>query len=1377
MGGLVTLAKPESLPDGASPRTYNTDFRVGSVKTCPGLTSVYSYAGSGAGPSPGSHAVDTSLGGAAWTNPGNVLLNTGVYATASLPAAVSVIDTITEVTYVAATNALEVQFNSPVPAGLFAYTFSGLSGFTLLNGQTLTAVSVFATSANFIFPGGGSVDVGPRRDSGQASIATLVPFSDAIDVTTFGFSVPGTSGILGFQVAITGYASTSCDVNAQMLKNGSPVGLVRSIALNISTPTIVDLGGANDLFGSAWSSADVNSTSFGVRLTASSSNTVVASLGYTTIKVFVSPSLSNFNFICTFTDQDGTVRNLSEDANGNLWVENVTSAPGQLALAIEGLTPNSYMTSAEGEGVEYLTFNNGFHGSDQPRQYTAQWTDRITQVGPGVAPVFTPVAASSTTFAIATITQPAQMSDPADPGHFQTIQWSQGPTSTAAGNVVTIFYANANSYPEDPVLSGAFNSGQTVYVYMSSLPSPYVNGTYQVTSVGKAVPPGGSAPRWYFTFQMTTSTYNQIGGPDTGTGFYQQTLATMTMSVAVPGLEVGNQVTISGTSVSNYNTSWPISQTVNSGAMAITQTQVTSGTATYSYSLSSGVAPVAGQPVTITGTTNANGGLNLVNATIVTATGGSTGSFTVAVSLPNAAAEAEQGQATTAGTIFTFDPGLTTLGSMTSPIYGPSTGGTITFAGSGQFVGSGTRQGTVFFITRNGYYTAPAPPVTFTCPSNTAAIAAALIPIGPPNVIKRGIAFTEPGQNGVPGANFFNIPTDVKYTVNNVQYTANSLIINDNTTTSATFFFTDQILLSSRAVDIYGFNLFNQIELGNPGWVVNYDSRNFYGLCQNKIQNFNNLSFDGGFLVATNPLPLGWTAPDQYGSLLASPIFGNSYYIRNSSGSLLSTAGLISQTAYQDAYGVPIIQPNTAYSVRVTARIPSGITAGNLVISLTSSGAVLGSFTLPFASMTTAMAIYSGTLLTAVLPSTPAALLLNISATGMANGADVEIDRIDPFPTAIPNLGTTVYGSYSGLSEQVDGITGQGKFTSENQQPVNGAVVMYDTFYGLKGQGPNASMYSWQASPNLEPADWTEPEVAQRAGACGPMAFDFGEQWLVEACRNGIYLFEGGQPGKIMQEIYQVWDALNWQAAETIWLKNDVTQRRLFVGVPMPTPNFWLPNAPADAAPTSPNVILMCNYQGLDSGEALKSSPQMHTTMFGTLNAIDMRRKWSLWTIAAPYGSFVQTATDKAFYLCNGENNSKVYMLDENNETFDGTEIDSLYTTAGLPNDAKRKELPALGDGNVRIGYMNMTCDITGNLQVRFLPNILLGPNDSTLGYNPWTVPGGFNGTGKSLWNRKASVNFFAVRSFVEFRGPHFDLSSLTLTAVKDVWSSPWGQK
>src|ERR1700753_3798152 len=83
--GLVTLASPSDLPEGASPRCQNVDFQAGSVFTRQGLTNPFTYQDAAAGPSPGQNATDVAQPfGVAWSQPGNVLLNTGAFASATL---------------------------------------------------------------------------------------------------------------------------------------------------------------------------------------------------------------------------------------------------------------------------------------------------------------------------------------------------------------------------------------------------------------------------------------------------------------------------------------------------------------------------------------------------------------------------------------------------------------------------------------------------------------------------------------------------------------------------------------------------------------------------------------------------------------------------------------------------------------------------------------------------------------------------------------------------------------------------------------------------------------------------------------------------------------------------------------------------------------------------------------------------------------------------------------------------------------------------------------------------------------------------------------------------------------------------------------------
>jgi len=963
LGGLVTLAKPESVPEGASPRTYDGDYDVGGWKTRAGLTNVYNTVDATIGPN-----APTSASSSTWNNPSNILTAPGSYASFS-----------------------------PVSA-----------------------------------------------------INSLI-------ISNFVFDIPTSDSIAGLLLSLNAYTNSQASISAQLMIGGVLVGVPRVVALP-SSPGSITLGSLTDLWGAFPTPANLNSLTFAIQISAVDVGFDLATVfaAGATLSVAVSTGTSNFQFITPFTAQNGDVKNLLLDADGNFWVEDVTNNPGVLTLATSGITPGSYQVGVNGPDVEYLACTNLSTGSDMSLQYTPKWIDRITQVGPGASPNFTPLQASTDTYAISTITQPPAVTDEYGNAFYGGVYFLQsaGPGSTTPGNIITVYYGDSvagGTGAQNADLVAAFNSGYPVYIYLtvSGIPAPFGPLTVQVTAVGEASPPGQPRQFYYFTFVTTSIAYTFYAGSGHPSyeAAWQRTLATMTTSVAVPGLTVGNVITTTGVSPSSWNNVWTISQALNSSAMVITETAVTSGVATYTYALTGGsmAAPVAGQLVTITGTDNANGALNLANATIATATGGSSGSFTVDVSLTsNYSTVAEDGQATTAGTEFDFDPGVNTLGTSTNPIYGNGAGGTLTFGGpAGQFIATGTKQGVVFFITRNGYYTCPSPPVTFTIPSNTTAIQATQIPIGPPNVIARGIAFTESGQNGTPGGNFFTYDTPVNYIVNDITYTATSLTINDNVTTSAQFFFTDFVLTSAEDIEDYGYNLFNQIEIGDPGWIAAYDSRNFYGQCWNKIQNFVNLSFDGGYLPATRLAPLGWTQPDAFGSLVVSPKFGDAYYVANNglklaitatamtsgtatysyagtnnpsagdpvtvtgttngsgvfnvtgatiatvnTGSMtftvtglsgtfssqpetgtasvtgtLPTAGLISQSAYQDVYLEPILNSNTAYSVRVTASNPSGITGGNLVISLTGSGIVYGTYTLPLASMTSDLQIFTGTIL------------------------------------------------------------------------------------------------------------------------------------------------------------------------------------------------------------------------------------------------------------------------------------------------------------------------------------------------------------------------------------------------------------------------------
>jgi hypothetical protein len=1089
---------------------------------------------------------------------------------------------------------------------------------------------------------------------------------------------------------------------------------------------------------------------------------------------------SNFNYVKTFIEDDGQDYTLALDSSGTLWLEDVTNSPDVLVNYDSDIIPGSFCRSVTQEDEEWMVFSNLIAGTDIPRHGSN--LDRISQVGPGAGPAVIGQSGTINVFDIAAsptgLTQQAAFSDPDDPGFLFAANFSAGPLSTSPGNVLTVFYMDAEVFilPYEYLLVGG-----SVYIDItapSSLSS--LTGTYIVQSVGQAVPPGGNHPLWYFTVQTVSTGNVFVHGTDGVTGTFQIGLATMTLTGPAT-IQVGDSVTLAGVGVTNWDGTYTILTTVNGGQYQITSTSLTSNVATYAYTpIGSSPNIAANEQVTVTGCTNGpivNGTsiFNVTNANVTTAT---SSVFTVAISAANVATAAETGNAVINGTIFQFDPGLNFANTTTTPIFGNSGGGTATIGGQ---LAAGVRQAVTIFVTRNGLTTAPSPPVIFETTGETSTLQVSQIAIGPENVIARIVAFT-----GANGGNFFYIPVPVTIQGTGQPTTYTATVVNDNVTQQATFTFTDAVLLAATAIDVEGNNLFNQTELGSSTWNIAYAGRMIYGGENNQVPNFTNLTFDGGYLQSTPlapnqgafPQPSGWTtdttSSGQGGSLITSPIFGTSYQIHNITGSTAAVLGLITQSAYQDFYKVPIILPNTAYSVRVRAAAQVAlIDSGNLVLDLYSPGQArqYGQFVLPLASLSISpeVGLYTGTLLTnSFLTQVPADLQLRLYAQNIPAGANLLIDRTEAFPTNQPVLATELACSYVDNPEAFDGVTGVLGVGEQNNQPALGAFVNYDILYILK----SGSLLSTQDSPGNEPANWTVREVSNKIGVCGINAYDYGEEWAVWANRAGLYAFDGGQPVNVSPEIKPTWDAINWLYGDTIWVRNDIVNRKILVGVPMATPNQWLPNAPTNANPTSPNVILMLNYKELNTFNDLVERAGVKISFTGKLIAWDMARKWSIWQIPCPYADFITQANGQSpLFFCNGAENSEISQQIPGQLNDNGTVIDSLYTTYGFVKDSERAEFgPILSAHRNLYKYLDMNLYGTGPCTITALPNVL------TPTY-PYVIPA-ITLANPAQNNVERPMNQTANRLFLQFEsntlnvsfptGSGFNLSSLTVSMVKD---------
>lgn len=1254
------------------------------------------------------------------------------------------------------------------------------------------------------------------------AVSYAVTNSDALYAQKFGFSIPGLA-INGIQIGVTGHVTGSTTFTAQLLQAGNPVGNVKTFSLTSSDSRVV-IGSPTDAWGTNLAATDINNPLFGVEIIALGSTAGEAFMDYVDATINQVTGSQNFNWFKTYEQPTGQISTLALDSNGTIWNEDVINNPGQLTSIFTEIQPGTFAKSVTFDDVEYICFSNLKNGTDVPLQWTGSYFDRISQVGPGAPPS---VGFTSTSYSLVAspngVTQPAAVTTTGGtPIH--ALLWSTGPTvKHTAGNVITIEYTLSTS-PPDPNIQ----PGRVVYLQgFQSVGGVSPNGSYIVISV--QVTNTGNGNRNSFSV-VAPASENYYNTPSNGAS-YQMSIATVFLTAPVPNLVPGGQATLASVTNSAWDGTYNITAELNGAQMSIIDTSLTSNVATYQYSLISGVGPAwqagtvyatgsqivdpngflqqattggtSGVPipafnmtptgtttdntvtwtnenisnlqVTVTGTVNGGGIFNVVSAIITSAI---SNTFTISLISPNISSAAEQGSAIINGSIFQFDPGLNVVGTGTSPIIAASGGGTLSIAGN---IGAGTRSVVCMFLTRNGALTAASIPGTFTTTSGAQTLVCTNIPIGPPNVIARWIGFTAAGPNNIAGPNFYVIPDPVTIVQfgQNVTYTAT--VVNDNVSTQAIFSFTDAILTSADEIDIQGNNLFEQTELGSCTGNISFANRMFYWGVQNKVPNFINLSFDGGYLPSTIQIvPLGWTVDPTNGGgagLVSSAIFGQSYQISNSSGSTQAIWGMIEQGAFQDYYKIQIININLLYSVRTTCRCPTTSSGGNLVYDLYSPSfaKVYGSFSLPLATMPTNMTPFTGTLLTQAMATVPPDLLLRIYATNIPNGVSVEIDRLEPFNTAQPNLSTDVIGSYEGNFEAFDLEQGPIDASIYNQQPVTTCFTLFNSLYIVK----SGSFLSTTDNSTTEPWQWSLDEVSASVGTSSVNGVDYsnnlsegGESYALIAGRAGLYIFQGGEPVCLSGDIRTLWNTINWKYGYTLWVRNDIIRRRILVGVPLPTPNVWLPNAPSNPNPTTPNVVLAMSYKQVNTVSELIDRATVRASSFtGKLIATDISRKWSIWQIQAPYADFIERQDlSTPLFLGNSKGTGKVYQLTEGATNDDGATVNQTYCTYGF---CKPDAEQALQLGSVRHDYEYMTylAAGNGNLNITAIPDSLTSPYADPL------IPIALSTNPR--WDTECPLNEVGRRLFMQFSvnalNNYFSLSSMVMMLKQDHFSAVRG--
>jgi hypothetical protein len=577
---------------------------------------------------------------------------------------------------------------------------------------------------------------------------------------------------------------------------------------------------------------------------------------------------------------------------------------------------------------------------------------------------------------------------------------------------------------------------------------------------------------------------------------------------------------------------------------------------------------------------------------------------------------------------------------------GPAEGPAAADSTSVGSISPGAHQVAVIFVTRQGYWTIPSPPVTWTATGGKK-VSLTNIPTGPANIIARLLPFTAAG-----GATFYQIPA--------------TMTINDNTTTSLTLDFDDVTLLSGVSMD----NLFANVELPNQLGVIPYSERLFWWGERTKMPNWRNLSFDGGWDASGNGRPLGWQLGSPFGAGGSresnNVVWGDAYKI-TSDGSTVER-GLIQQSAITDASGNPLLLTNTDYSVRARVARTANLTQGTFRVNVfsPSQGALGAGLAITEAQAKTNYQEFTAELMP---PQTtlPSDALLRVYADGLPapSGEAFFVDNIEIFPTNAAESSSVVRASRNSDPEAYDGVQGLVEIAVNNGQMIRGTFVIRNLLYFAKER----SLYVTADDGTNEPAFWTVEEVSNSVGTPSAHGVGIGEDWVVIAGRSGLYFFDGGVPQKLSQEIQPTWDAINWQYGSAIWVTVDTQHKRIYCGVPM-------------GSATQPNQILVLDY-----------SEGFADPLVSMLYAPGRARKWVPWMISAGAAAMVERPNGTAaFLLGNNVANGKIYQLTEGQYSDDGVAINSFYSTAFLS--------PTGATGRNLFGYLTTYVQGAGTLNM-----------------------------------------------------------------------------
>ena len=476
------------------------------------------------------------------------------------------------------------------------------------------------------------------------------------------------------------------------------------------------------------------------------------------------------------------------------------------------------------------------------------------------------------------------------------------------------------------------------------------------------------------------------------------------------------------------------------------------------------------------------------------------------------------------------------------------------FAGAGNFT-PGRYYVIVAFETVTGYITGATKLNYDTATLASGTLNLTNIPLGPTGVVKRRIF--------VSLADSFEL------------YNPAGLVINDNTTTTLTASLTAAEIAAGLPYSNY---ITLQVPTAHLG-VVGYNNRLVYWGGDGKIDSFYgptgtginplyssiglvNLDFGAdrydayAFSVPGNYREWYGTTSANTGAVIPSDRTRGqllNWYRIGSDGSAVT--GLIEQgwngvyRPNRDQLGNYYLNPGRKYGIRARVRNTSSAVAGNLKIVLyeaTSSGpsrTAIATLTVPLVSASVDWAIYEsdGTVSVTGLPS----VAMSIYGDNVPLGKLVDVAGIEVYDNEYKRGNSTLDVSRAFDPESFDTVSGVVSVDPNDGEETRNVFSLHGNLYICKEK----SLYMTQDN-GQEPSFWNVESVSRTVGTPSVHGVGVGDGWVVIVARDGLYMFDGGTPSKISQEIQPTWDDFDWTRGEQMFCAVDTQHQYMIIAGP-----------------------------------------------------------------------------------------------------------------------------------------------------------------------------------------------------------------------------------